>query len=275
MRDYGFTTYDENGKKIDGFVNSKYPIFGPKYNKISSCFKTFHIVDTTSHTLDQIAHQEPPQPSGNIDTYDVQNVTRGFVKEKIIEFEHGLGFRPLGYVYFDGKIVRTTTMRVTQTEVVGTAYSRGEFGGDFDLTGYDVYKTIARPDIKEQIMDTSLDTSYMASSFSVCYGTEGYNNGDTVRVNNNVSGWFTTMYDVISYGMYGEPEVPYVAEIDDKYVRIYRYICWSDYKARIKVYYSSAINYDLNQRIKLCTSYEGSELNATIYLCPYKMEDLL
>jgi len=278
MRDYGFSTYDESGNKLDGFVNSKYPIFGPKYNNIKKCFRTFHISDTTSHTLDDIPHTEPPQPSGNMDTWDFQSVTRGFLKEKIIEFEHGMGFRPLGYVYFDGKVSRKLTMRVKQTESIGSVWTPGEFGGDFDTTGYNTYTTIVRPDIENQIIDTNLSTTYMAPSFSFCMGDEGAYDGATVRVNANVPNVFTTLYDVINYGAYGEPEIPYVAEIDDKYVRIYRYICWADFKARfnyIDSYDPSAYSYDINQRIKLCTSYEGSELNATIYLCPYKMEDLL
>lgn len=265
MSDYGFMTYSDNGKK-DGAVNSKYPIFGPKYNNIKTCFRTFHLSDTTSHNINNIPHQEPPQPSGNQDIWDIENSTHGFVKEKIMEFEHGMGFRPVGYVYFSGKVVRTTTMNVAQTDATGT------FGGNFNLTGYDVYNTIARPDIKSQIIDTLQTSAYGERTFSVCYGVEGYDSGSTVRVNNKVPNMFATNYNVIFYGDYGEPTVPYIAEIDDKYVRIYRYICWSDYKVRLR---NSYYNWDVNQRIKLCTSYEGTELDATIYLCPYKMEDLL
>ena len=49
MSDYGFATYDgsvHNRRK--GVVNSKWPIFGPKYTDISRCYKTFHLSDTTT-----------------------------------------------------------------------------------------------------------------------------------------------------------------------------------------------------------------------------------
>ena len=49
MSDYGFATYDEkNPKKRLGTINSKWPIFGPKYANISKTFKTVHINDTYS-----------------------------------------------------------------------------------------------------------------------------------------------------------------------------------------------------------------------------------
>ena len=51
MSDYGFATFDEKTGRNEMKINSKWPVFGPEYSKIAQQFKTIHLTDTKSKTV--------------------------------------------------------------------------------------------------------------------------------------------------------------------------------------------------------------------------------
>lgn len=268
MSNYGFATYDDKTKSLLGSVNSKWPIFGPEYNSISKCFKTIHLSDITEQNY---ITGNPSTPTGL--NYDYWGIDSGKSKQLIFQIEHGFNFRPIGYAFFNGDVKRTSKIQVSQSEVIGSGWSAGEFGGNFTLSGQGSDSVLARPDIVSQIIEGEDTGDFTFFNFDyVIVGDSSTEYTPTLRIPNNCLGIFKTFYSLIS----GDKNVPYSVEIDGKYVKIYRYIDWIDYKGRYRYIssYSSTYDYDINQRIKAITSYSGTELDCTVYLCPYSMEDL-
>ena len=109
MSDYGFATYDDkSGKKRLGSVNSKWPIFGPKYANIDKCFKTIHISETYMPNYKTADLPQPVIPSGS---YYAYNDYRWHEKQLIYQYEHGYDFRPVGYAVFSGDMTVNVNFR--------------------------------------------------------------------------------------------------------------------------------------------------------------------
>lgn len=282
MSDYGFATYDEkNPKKRLGTINSKWPIFGPKYVDISRAFKTIHINDTYSPSY-KTGTATPVIPSGE---YYASTEKRWNEKQLIHQFEHGYKFRPVGYAVFSGDLVVNVKCTITQTEVI--TGSTSSYGGNFTLDGLATQSIPILPAVRGQMKASYVSTSYSPAELglgSYFFGIQdigGYGGarGD-IKVPNSCLSAIKRDY-IVASDYLGGGSVPYVVEIDDKYVKIYRNTYWLDFWLKFYSSYNSPsypqLNYthSVDDRIKGATSYAGTSIDCTIYLSPYSLEELI
>lgn len=281
MSDYGFATYDEkNPKKRLGTINSKWPIFGPKYAHISKAFKTIHINDTYTPSY-KTGATTPTIPSG---AYYGTSEKRWHEKQLIHQFEHGYDFRPVGYAVFSGDFVANVKCTITQTEVI--TGNTSSYGGNFTMDGMATQTIPILPAVRGQMKASYISTSYSPTELAI--GNYFFGIGDSngyggyrkdITVPNSCISAIKRDYVVAGYYV-GDGDVPYVVEIDDKYVKIYRNTYWLDFWLKYYSYYNSSYpeyNYthSIDDRIKGATSWAGTSIDCTIYLAPYKMEELV
>lgn len=275
MSDYGFATYDEkNPKKRLGTINSKWPIFGPKYTHIGRAFKTIHINDTYTPSY-KTGAATPVIPSGR---YYASTEKRWNEKQLVHQFEHGYNFRPVGYVVFSGNLVVNVKCTITQSETI--TGSADPYGGNFTLDGMAIQNIPVLPSVKKQMVASYIQTSYSPSELELgnyffgIQGRSGYGGarGD-IKVPDSCISAIKHDY-VVANDRVNEGANPYVVEIDEKYVKIYRNVYWLDHWLKYYSSYSSS-THSLDDRIKGATNYAGTSIDCTIYLAPYRMEDLL
>lgn len=275
MSDYGFATYDEKNPNIrDGVVNSKWPIFGPKYNMISTCFKTYHISDTTTYVAKDVVYPLSP-PSA--DSWDGSHAYR-LRKVEILRRKHGFKKRPMGYVCFTGYVVENTRGYIKQYHENGSA----ALGGDFELNGVNT-TTIPVHSSLQDGMQTSwtgnwsfLQNTLNQKIFTIYDGSTWYPEGNIkvpTAVASKAKGTISLWDDqdvppVPGLTLYSED--PYEVVIDDEDIILYKNIYDCDIWMRTDS--GSTRVYD---RIKGVCDYAGTELDMTVMLCPYRMEDLL
>ena len=113
MSDYGFATYDEKTGRKAGSINSKWPIFGPRYKDIKRAFKTFHITDTKQYNPNAMSASSvvlPPVEVGVEYEQFLINQYHASVRESepILTIPHGYGKRPLGYATISGTFSKNT-----------------------------------------------------------------------------------------------------------------------------------------------------------------------
>lgn len=283
MNDYGFATYDEKtGKKRQGTVNSKWPIFGPKYSQIGNCFKTIHITDTT---IPEFKDADLPEPQVSSGQYDF-NEYRWHEKELVHQFKHGFKYRPVGYAVFSGDLHINVDCTITQT--VTMTGNPDPMGGDFTISGRAMQNMPVLPNIKSQMVPSYISTAYSPSELSIgnyFFGIKGDDNsGPATRSDIIVPSscyYYVKQNYIVANRIIGNADVPYVVEIDDEYVKIYRNNYWLDFRGRFYQSYTSTLtpssNYtrNIDFRVKGATDYAGSSLDCTIYLAPYKLEDLI
>ena len=284
MSDYGFATYDErNDKKRLGSVNSKWPIFGPKYADISRGFKTIHITETYEPDYKTADLPEPVIPSGS---YYAYNDYRWHEKQLIYQYEHGYKFRPMGYAVFSGDLTINVLCTITQTETI--TGNTSSYGGNFTISGRAVQDIPILPNVKSQMVASYVSTSYNPVELSI--GNYFFGIGSVDGTGSNVRRDITIPNECVSAikrdytvasSYVGDADRPYIVEIDEKYVKIYRNTYWLDYRGK---WYSSytpqsypELNYthNIDARVKGATSYAGSSLDCTIYLAPYRLEDFV
>ena len=275
MSDYGFATYD--GKKLKGSINSKWPIFGPKYKDIAKCFKTIHITDTYSAPL---LSANLSQPADNSDTEYRWNE-----KQLIAQFEHGYNFRPLGYAYFSGDLLVNVRCMIDQEEVI--TGSASPYGGNFTIYGNATQALPILPNMSEQMVASYISTAYSATEMSLDSFFFGIQDGEgTGGARNDIIVPTVCLDDIkkdyfVADPLYGPVYNPYVVEIDEKYVKIYRNVYWLDYWYRFYRSFDSPLfpedsfTHLINDRVQGAVSYTGSSIDCSIYLAPYRMEDLL
>lgn len=271
MSDYGFATYDDkNVKRRLGVVNSKWPIFGPKYADIGRCFKTIHITDT--YTPDyKTASLNNPGDAGYTEY-------RWHEKQLIKQFEHKMGFRPVGYAFFSGNIILNVKCTITQTENRNGIASAG---GYFTLNGNARQDMPVLPSMSKQMVPSYVSTGNGMGELQLDnyyfgitdYAGHSYATRSDIIVPDACLGTIKMDF-VVANEWYGGAEYPYVVEIDDKYVKIYRNMYWLDHWSRNYISYNSSYR-EVNDRIKGASYYAGTELDCTVYLCPYRMEDLV
>ena len=265
MNDYGFATYDPTkSNQIQGAVNSKWPIFGPRYSDIKTCYKTIHISDTTTRSLD-----DPnwgiyvPTPNGFDSAFAEDN-------QLIKKIEHGFNFKPLGKVYFTGTIVKNVRGRIIQT-------APAEDGGHFTLYGLNSTTINVISSLERDMYETYGVSGYDQRRNSVYSGRLSISGiagrADITIPQNTYPGLWTTYNlqrpDVMPIpGSDGFCRAPYTAKIDEKYVYIYRNYYWGEWK-----YHGNMGLGNIDDDIRLTMDYAGSEVDCTIYLCPYKLED--
>ena len=267
MNDYGFATYDErSGKRIEGTVNSKWPIFGPNYADIKRAFRTIHITDTKQYSYRTSSSVSLPSAVRNgISQY------HGYEKILVATIPHGYKKRPLGYVTISGSFVKNTRGKWAYTRTTdyygwyppsATLYGVGTTTGNMQSS----VGGGLRP-----LTDTGDFSVFGMNPFSNCnisYPADSYwymvDNYYTIPGNNSSQ-----------EDGFGEERPPYGVEIDDNNVYLYRYYYWSDVYKRD--YYNNGSNtvWDLRARMQGIIDYAGSDFDVTIYLCPYSMEDLV
>lgn len=276
MSNYGFATYDErNSARRVGEVNSKWPIFGPKYNDISNCYKTYHFSDTTASVAKDVVYPlSAPSNGGSTFRYVTQKI-------EVFRRKHGFKKRPLGYVVFTGNVVKNVRCYIKQYHENGSA----ALGGDFELSGVNT----ATIPVKSSLQGT-METAYTStgwngygttledSPFTIYDGTTYSPTGD-IKVPTAVPSRVKMTYYL--YDDNGNPDVPplpggywckppYAVEITDEDIVVYKNVYSCDIWYRTDS--GSTRVYD---RVKGITDYAGTEVDMTVMLCPYRMEDLL
>lgn len=279
MSNYGFATYDDKKTtRKTGEINSKWPIFGPKYSDIKKCFKTIHITDTYEPSYKTADLPLPEKFS--------ENEYRWSERQLIYQFEHKMGFRPVGYAFASGNIKVRIKGTITQNEVKTGDVS--SYGGNFTLNGVASADIPILPNIggyHASVISTGyspLEISLTNKAFGIASRQMldyGYIIRDDIIVPDACISAIQRNFYV--YGPNNENPMPYEIEIDDKYVKIYRNVQWLDWRYYYYSSYTGSYTHDfdytldIRDRVKCASYYAGSEVDFTIYLCPYKMEDLI
>lgn len=277
MSDYGFATYDEKTGKLAEKINSKYPIFGPEYRGIDAQYRTISIVETVQNSPDD-AYVEMlgSWPNRNIEywldgTYVGYAHARRYKDTLITSFEHHLGYRPLCYFWVTGTVVQNCRCAMYQYLASGSGY-----GGSFNRN-----KTFTRTGKVGAAMNYMVQTDR----------PEGYiwqNQYVTIAASNSIYGYHSdTDIQIPNACMpaFSEPEYnasevidsnagnnPYFVVVDDKEVKVYRRHWYSDHQCRVGT--SSNGSPDIRQRTKCNMDYAGTNVDITVYLVPYSLEDL-
>ena len=275
MSDYGFATYDErNSSRRLGEINSKWPIFGPRYNDIKNSYKTYHISDrTTSNPANVNLGISTPSAGSSTSAYH-------YTKTEIFRREHGFKKRPLGYVVFTGNVVKNTRGYINQYHQNGSAI----WGGDFTLTGVNTATIPVKSSLQGSMMTAYTQSGWNDyantledSVFTIYDGSQYFPRGN-IKVPTGVPSRVKITYHMyngndpddipVPGGGYCLP--PYSVEIDDKYIVVYKNVYTCDVWYRTDS--GSTRVYD---RVKGITDFAGTEVDMTVIFCPYTMEDLL
>ena len=270
MSDYGFATYDENGKKLEGVVNSKWPIFGPKYNDIKKAFRTIHFTDTKQYSYRTASL---PTPSGD---YSISEY-HGYEKILIATIPHGYKKRPMGYCTISGTFTKNVRGRWEYTRVnqSGVSYWPASTTLTSVATSSGAMQSVPGSGVMS-LVDNQITGPFCANLFDECGMT--YPNdldGNPMNWYWVGDGYFYIPGNNSSTGdVGGEVRVPYAVEIDDTNVYVYRYYYWCDVWKR-QYANDSYIKYDVRGRFKGIIDYAGSSFDLTIYLCPYSFGDLI
>lgn len=265
MSNYGFTTYNPETDRIVGMVNSKYPIFGPRYDQIKKFFHTVHVTDTHVESLHTASLSVPSTSAGRtgISQYHEKN------KTLVATIPHNLGKRPLGYVTLSGTLVQNVHANWVYTRQADTT---GTWAGSTSIP--ETPNTQSCSIIRGMGESTTrfVPDSYPGILFF--QNTSSAVNPSSI----NCSPWVKNVANMIP-GTGSTPDyegiIPYDIAVDDNNVYLYRNTAWCDVLRRDYYYYSSSSNWDLRSRTKGSVDFAGSSFDLTIYLCPYTMEELL
>ena len=266
MSDYGFATYDErSGKRIEGVVNSKWPIFGPKYKDIKRAFRTIHITDTQQYNF-----RSSPSVSLPSATRNAISQFHGYEKVLIATIPHGYDKRPFGYATISGSFVKNTRGRWAYTR---TTDYYNTFPPSATLTGVGMktgnMQSAVSGGLRPMTASGAID-DFSGNSFADCgitYPADSY--WYMVQNYYTIPGDNSTAED-----MFGVSRPPYAVEIDDENVYLYRYYYWSDVYKR-DYYYNNRVDRELRARMYGIIDYAGSDFDLTLYLCPYSLEEMI
>lgn len=276
MADYGFTTYDPQTDRIEGTVNSKFPIFGPRYDQIKRCYKTFHLSDTYSQPIQTASLSLPSAVDGMV----TKNEYHAYNKTLVKQIKHGFKKVPLGYCSIIGSVTKNTKMSLAFTKTAdpyNTAPANFTSSGSMSSGSFPVVSSAGEP-------LRAATTSGSISKFAYNVMTIGTTAGAEVAivVPNNYPMALNDYGTQIIPGDnsstpdgYFDVRLPYSVEADDEYVYIYRLTYWCDIYSRLYRVYNGTVLNDFRARSKGAIDYAGSEVDFTIYLAPYSMKDLL
>lgn len=266
MRNYGFATYDPATQRQEGIVNSKFPIFGPKYNDIKRAFRTIHITDTYQQPFVASPNVSLP-PRSTSQSYQESpsdsDAARGVNRVLVATIPHGYKKRPLGYATISGTIVHNVRSRWTYTNAV-------DYSGQWAPSA-----TLTNADTKSVPVLSAADGYLSPTTYWGDFGPF-YFNRFSVPYPSNVYYYLKN-----PYGLNITPDLtvvtPYTVEIDDTNVYIYRNTYWCDKYGRFAYWYSyyNRWDSDVYARSQGAVDWQGSSFDLTLYLCPYSMEDLL
>lgn len=284
MSDYGFATFDErSGKRKQGEVNSKWPIFGPKYGDISHAFRTIHFTDTKQYPLRTSPSVSlPPVTSATGYYQNVVSQFHGYEKILVATVPHGFNKRPLGYCTINGNFVKNKRCR-------------------WDYTRTTDYYNLFPPSVVLNAvhMKNGPMASYMGSELVAIptdqdsyelpvFVNNGYDEGVNGAVTEPAVTYPDNTYWYLSSNIFqipgdnsSTPDIssvsrpPYGVEIDDTNVYLYRYYYWCDVYKRGYYDDGDRVVADLRARETAVIDFAGSEFDLTLYLCPYSFDDLL
>lgn len=279
MSDYGFKTIDKNGTVA---INSKWPIYGPKYVDIKKGFKTFHIIDNHTAQYHYGSISVPARPGYTDNSYSTQ---RGVEKVLIMQREHGFDKNPFGQVRISGNLKTTTRSVIQQTVSVNSGYSIPSFTPMY-VSG----NTVSSGMYSEYYSDQGF-IDYTGSRGGIYEITVSGYPSSGVQADLKVTlpqysfvDWFTgynsVLYDMNSYTQpdsyqkYMYDMSPYEVDIDDKYIYVYRREHWLDQYVRHAEINNGQVVYDVWQRQTFVESMHGSEFDVTVYFTPYSTEDV-
>lgn len=275
MSDYGFATFDEKTGRNEMKINSKWPVFGPEYSKIAQQFKTIHLTDTVSKTV-QTASLSIPALTYNFTgygtSYDIwygESIYTTYVDEEIYRYEHGFKSRPLGYYTIAGNLNKNIRVNLVQTNVAGGA----NYGGDFTVNQV-LNKTGMALPVRNGMREATAGFGVLWDSSLVIPMSlnAGGTASDNVIIPNSCLGIFSSYPNTTElHSDYNANWTPYKVEIDDTYVRVIRRTAWGDHIVRAG-YQNGTL--DIRQRTKAIEDYAGTTLDITVYLIPYSMEDI-
>lgn len=291
-RNYGLATFDERTGRVAMKINSKWPVYGPEYKNIASQFRTIHISDTKQFAIQ--TYSGLPMPPTNLTwanglKYGVAGHFSQIV-EVMAKWEHGLGFKPMGYATYSGSLSRQTRANAVQTSPTG------ELGGNWTVNTVKVDKGEMLPDVRGAMATTIGGAGIAFYFWDVNYvglttlPNEVYWTGNWVVV---PSGTIPLILEESSYDLHNKTwgelgltdrwnfdanqrSCPYYVEFDEKYVTVYRRVFWGDKIVNLfdPVYASSSSN-NITCRVKAIEDWAGSEVDVNVYIVPYRLEDLL
>lgn len=290
MSDYGFATYDEKTGQMSEKINSKYPVFGPEYNNIAKQFKSYSMVDAHVNSVRTAVLSTPTDlypivwdyetNSGINEGYDE---TCGWIETEILSYEHGMKKRPLGYYYISGTYVKNYRYRLGQNQTKGGSSIGGTFNvpdsGDGTLTiSGNVYPKLSGISLGGSINDSSYANQDITLDTIEVMKQSSATGKKVIPIPNSCLSQFAVPIAVQSYRYLDPdnplPNDPYYVVIDDKKVHIYRRVFWIETIRREQVVVSGNVTDDAYQRVRVIEDYAGSNLDITVYLVPYNMEDL-
>lgn len=305
MSDYGFKTVktNRNGGK-DTAINAKFPMMGFDLSHRPSSYITFHISDSRTNpiatSINTPGYSAPSSTVSDLSNlnygfYDQQgniwrlkggsNKTSGYVKNLIYQYEHGYSFRPACYGTIIGSLNLQITTNAIGTPVAGKYYYNGSLNnGNWNLmTAFDTTTTRGLQEGNLFPYMNGMKTIYGESlNRHMFHYTILANNVPTTSatkdaVQNGIARLTSSHFNNSIY----DGEYPYSFEVDDKYIRIYRTYYWSEVYGRLyfdHTFYEEGYNYryyiEDYVRAKQVEQLYGSEIDITIMLFPYKMEDL-
>lgn len=275
MSDYGFATFDEKTGRNEMKINSKWPVFGPEYSKISQQFKTINLVDTHTESVKTASLSVPSLTynfTGSGTQYDIwygESIYTTYVDEEIYRYEHGFKFRPLGYYTIAGNLNKNIRVNLVQTNVAGGA----NYGGNFTINTVLSKSAMVVPERNGMREATNAYNTLWASSLVIPMSqSAGGTAADNVLIPNACLGIFSSYPNTTElHSDYDADYSPYRVEIDDTYVRVIRRTAWGDHIVRAG-YQNGTLN--IRQRTKAIEDYAGTTLDITVYLIPYSMEDI-
>lgn len=276
MSDYGFATYDDKTGRVGEKINSKYPVFGPEYNKIATEYKTIRLVDTTERETQEASIEVPDilSPIG-IDLYAGTNDYRGYIDELVYSYEHNMGKRPMGYAIITGNLVRNQRYKLIQDYLGGNIDVGGDFESPMSGEGTLTQSVGLAPEMGGMLeLGTGDYQLWEDSIITVAKVSNMPPGGQAIAIKDSCSYAFSREY---SYHNTDVDQNPYRVEITDTEVKIYRRTFW--YDAITRVYFDGVGDdiyywYNVTQRVKVMEDFAGSVVDVTVYLAPYSSEDL-
>lgn len=304
MSDYGFKTVNDiKNKDMNISINAKYPMMGFDMGHKPMSFRTIRITDAKeipiseiTHSPDYVAPARPTDaqlqslyygyndPQGNFwPITGYANKTHGYFRQLICKYEHGYKFRPACYATITGNINKKTTTNAVGTPIAGRYYWQGSV--------YD-----SNWNLMQSFNTTTQTTGLGGNLFPWINGMKAqsgepmnrhyfnYTNNNIPTTSSTRDGLQNGMRSLFVYYMSDSftDKYPFEFSVDDKYVYVYRYAYWSDMYGRLHfdhTFYDDGYNwrYEIKDeiRVKMIEQLAGSNIDITIMLFPYKMEDLL
>lgn len=230
----------------------------------------------------------------------------GIVEELIYQSEHNMGYKPMFYWIATGDYKSGYEERQVAHSLDGylnTLYVGSSWTGQtnrYDST-YLKFRDYDIPKSSTGVDGTNIfpwiDTMARAdgSPMNIFCSVRG-NSSDFIWTGDGpdytkitIAARLGGIISPVSTNLFPTNVMPYKVEVDDKYVKIYRRYCWIDACRRMYGYGDSTsprdsygdyrtryqFGFNANWRGTTVSQTEGSVLDFTIMLMPYKMEDLL